>query len=372
MCPLHKLSADNPALAGRATNLNSALRLKWKALVVLVCFVLLSGCALMRVRTLERKKDTVSVVTYNLSATVNAPVSEVWELTKLWNTYTVGYANYADTSSKGLTGIGNHSSGQASLAGRKVKWHETVAEWKDERLVRFVYSGDARGTVKIAMEPDGEKTRYHFTVRMFFLPDSILAKTLNSILEQGILGDYLNKTITDWLVKDFARLEKKKPEEVKLENQPVHSVFADAYLTASETFAMPPGKLFKILNSAAGLQSVLPVDSIVPVEGPEVFEGLGGHYTVTASEGLERPLVYDMVVVQYDPPREARYYLYAHDVCMEIDLLVIPTAKGSKALLLFILDMPDSVQGQALDALIHTSDIDKQAQKRLSALSEKR
>ncbi len=329
---------------------------------------LLMGCAAMRVRNLEKKKDTVSVLTYNLTTTINRPSKEVFDLVKLWNTYTVGYAQYSEVSGRGLTGIGNHSRGEADLGGRKVNWDETVVEWEDDRTIRFVYSGDARGSVKISLEPLGDKTRYRFTVHLFFLPDSTLARALNALLEQGILGDYLDQTITEWLVKDIAKLENKKPEQVILDQKPVQSVFSDAYLTATETFSMSPEKLFKLLNSREGLQAVLPVDRIEPAENsPREFQGLGNHYLATASEGLATPLVYHLVIVQ-DDPREARYYLYAYGVAMEIDLIVLPAGTGSKALMLFILDLPDSVQDRSLDVLSHISNIDQQAQKNLTNL----
>jgi len=346
------------------------MRRNWiKTLTVWSVIFLMAGCALLRTRRLENKKDTVSVLTYDLQTTINRPVKEVFELTRLWNTYVVGYASYSEVSGPGLTGIGNFNRGEASLAGRKVKWTETVAEWEEQRTVRFVYSGDMRGSVRISMEPLGDKTRYRFSAHIFFLPDSALASALNAFLEQGILGDYLDQTVTDWLVKDFAKLENKEPEQVRLDQKPVHSVFADAYLTATETFSISPEKLFQILNSRDGLKAILPLDRIEPAEkSPPDFEGLGNHYRATASRGLTTPLVYDLVIVQYDPPKEARYYLYAGGAAMEIDLIVVPDATGSKALILFILDLPESVAGRTLDVLIHLSDIDQQAQKELTEL----
>ena len=184
-----------------------------------------------------------------------------------------------------------------------------------------------------------------------------------------MLGSFLDDIGTSWIVKDIATLEHKKPEEVKLDSKPEHKVFADAYLLAEETFAATPEKVFKMLNSPEGLQAILPVDSVKPAAGaPEKFKGLGDHYLVSASSGLSAPIAYDMFIISYDPPYEARYYLYAYGAAMEIDVLMVPTLKGTKALILFILDMPDSVQGQALDVMIHASDIDKKCQQKLDKL----
>jgi hypothetical protein len=281
----------------------------------------------------------------------------------------VGYASYSSTSGHGLTGVGNHSTAVASLAGRKVRVNETVAEWEEGRAIRFVYSGDMRSSIRISMEPAGNQTKYSFSGHLFFLPDSVLASTLSAALNQGILGTYLDQTITDWLVKDFAKLENKKPEDFQLDSKPVHSVFADAYLTAEESFALSPEKLFKTVNSREGLQAILPVDTIEPAgDSPGDFSGIGNHYRVTATKGLSAPLTYDLVIVQYDPPREARYYLYAHGGALEIDAITVPSGLGSKVLMLFILDMPKSVSAGAMDMLIHVSDIDKQAQANLASL----
>ena len=141
-----------------------------------------AGCASIKVRNLENKKDTVSVLTYKLTTTIDAPVKDVWELTKKWNTYTVGYAKYDTTSGKGYSGVGEHSTGEASLAGNKIKWNEVVVQWQDERLVRFAYGSTLRGSLTISMEPVGDKTRYSFIVHTFFLPDNTLSRTLNSLL----------------------------------------------------------------------------------------------------------------------------------------------------------------------------------------------
>ena len=56
---------------------------------------------------------------------------------------------------------------------------------------------------------------------------------------------------------------------------------------------------------------------------------------------------------------------------MEIDVLAVPDPIGSKALILFILDLPKSVSGRAMDAMIHLSDIDQQAQKGLAELNHR-
>ena len=132
--------------------------------------VFFMGCAAMRAKRLSNKEEVVSVVTYNLETVINSPVEEVFELTRMWNTYVVDWAEYTTTSSHGLTGIGNHSTGKANLAGRTLLWNEVVTDWEDERLVKFVYSGDMRGSVEISMEPTGDQTRYSFTSRVFFLP----------------------------------------------------------------------------------------------------------------------------------------------------------------------------------------------------------
>jgi hypothetical protein len=337
------------------------------ALIALVTFV--CGCSLIKARRLTDKEETVSVVTYHLETMIDSPVEEVFELTRMWNTYVVDWAEYTTTSSHGLTGIGNYSTGKASLVGRSVVWNEVVTDWEDDRRVKFVYSGDIRGSVEISMEPAGDQTKYSFTTHAFFLPDSIGASALEALLEQGILGDYLNEIVTDFIVKDIATLEGKAPEDVLLTGEPGHEVFVDAYFTADETFDVPARELFGRLTSTRGLESILPVDRIEPVGGsPETFEQLGDHYRVTASEELMQPLEYDMVVVQYDPPKEVRFYLYAHDVCMEIDLLVIPTLTGSRVLTIFILNFPKSVEGRAFDVLMHTSNIDQAVQKRLTEL----
>jgi len=342
-----------------------------KMVPALAALVLCCGCIWVRFRLLEQKAETVSVLRYRLQTTIARPVKDVFDLIRAWNTYAVDYARYSEVSSHGLTGVGTYSKGQANLAGRKVKWNEVVVEFQEDRVVRLVYGGDMRGTLKMEVEPVGEKTRYSFTGHIFFLPDSILSRTLNAFLEQGILGDYLDQSVTAFLVKDLARLENKDPKQMVLDAPPTHEVFVDAYYKAQETLPKSPQQVFRYINSVSGLQTVLPVDRIEPVgDSPAAFSKLGNHYRVTATTGLETPLVYDMVVVQLDPPTEARYYLYAHNAGLEIDLLVRPAPGGSKVLMLFILDLPEAAEGQDLEVLIQTSHLDKAVQEALTNLKQ--
>ncbi len=342
----------------------------FRVVTALALLVLIWGCTLIRMRNLEEKEETISVITYSLQTTIDRPVEAVWDLTRMWNTYVVGWAEYTTNSSYGLTGIGNYSTGRASLLGKSVTWNEVVTEWEEGRTVKFVYSGDVRSMIKISMEPHGDKTLYNFTAHTFFLPDNMMNSTLNSWLEQGLLSEILDKAVTDWIVQDIATLEGKKPEEVQLDQDKTYDVFVDAYLKATETFEEPAWNVFRLFDSTGELAAVLPVDSIEPVgDSPEEFSEMGNHYKMTVTEGMDTPLVYDMILIQYDPPLQERFYIYAHGVCMEMDIFMYPTLSGTKVIIVFVLDLPESIDGRALDVFIHTSNIDQAVQQALARLN---
>ena len=59
------------------------------------------------------------------------------------------------------------------------------------------------------------------------------------------------------------------------------------------------------------------------------------------------------------------------DVIMEWDLLVLPTLRGSKVIVLMIVNFTESTAQQTFEVVMHTSEIDKWAQAGLALLKQK-
>jgi len=336
--------------------------------IILVCS--LTGCVWIKTRILERKEETVTVYTYDAETMIDKPVEEVFEHLMDWELMSrlLPYIDFDLPPEPRIRGVGDYLNGRANALGLNFPVRLVVVQLEPGRIFRIAVAEDVRGSFKFTLEPVENRTRFIMSAHIFMLPDSLLTSAFNSLTGQESLVRNLGEEfLTNALLKLKAQLEAKDLKSVRLDKEPTSDVFVDAYFTAEENFSLPPEELFNMFASVDGMNSVLPAAKVEPIgDSPMTFEGVGNHYIFTTTRSFETPLVGDMVIMHFDSPEECRLFLYAHEVCIEMDFLVAPTISGSKVFFLFIVDLPDTMAGRALDVIMITSSIDKRVQEALS------
>jgi hypothetical protein len=338
-----------------------------KTLPVIILVCILAGCAWIKTRMLSREEETLKVMTYEAQSMIDRSVDEIFEYCSYWEHIDsfIPYAVFYPSSEPKIRGVGDYVEGRANTMGLSLPWRWVVVEWDP-----FAFGEDLRGSMRVCLEPKGDRTLATLTAHVYLLPDTLLSNVFDIIVSQNLVWEFLDTQMTDVIRRTVGALEGIDHRDVQLYKEPKYKLFVDAYFTAEEIFPLSPQELFDKFASTEGLNSIMVGSRLEPVgDTPDVFSGVGDHYRLIAGEEREEPLVYDVFVVQYDYPEELRLYFYAYDTTMEIDFLTAPTLTlDSKVMVLFIIDLPDTMAGRVLDVIIHTSDIDKRVQEALTGV----
>ncbi len=355
-----------------------------RVLLAIILLSFLGGCTWTKSRLLERKEETITVWSYDVDTMIDRPMEDVFKHISIWENVgkMVPYADLEPPAEPMIRGVGDYMEGRISILGVSIPWRMVVVEWEPARRIRYAMAGSLRGFSKVTLEAVGDQTHMIMSSHVYYLPDTIVKSVFNTMISSGtqdIQWEPLAKRSRELtmayggrpILLFKAELEGKDPDSVSLDTEPTSNMFVDSYFMAQEIFSLPSEELYKRLDSIDDLNSLVPGIRIEPVgDSPRTFEGPGHHYTLTATEGLETPLVYDVVTMQVDPPRETRLFLLSHNVCMEWDFIVAPTLKGGKVFALFIVDHPDVMEGRALEVIIHASKIDGMVQQSLTGLKK--
>jgi hypothetical protein len=345
-----------------------------KILPAIIMACLFAGCAFIKTRMLSNRDEVLKVMTYEVVSMIERPVDEVFEYCSYWEHIDsfIPYAVFYPSSEPRIRGVGDYVEGRATTMGLTLPWRWVVVEWDPPRCMKFAFGEDVRGSMRVCLEPKGDQSIATLTSHVYLLPDTLLSNVFDVVVSRNIVWEFLDTQMTDVVRRTIGALEGRDHQTVQFDNEPEYKLFVDAYFTAEEIFPMRPEALFDKFASTEGMNSIMAGSRLEALDDtPDVISGVGDHYQLIAGEDREEPLVYDMFVVQYDYPRELRLHFYAYDTTMEIDYLITPTMTlDSKVIVLFIIDLPDTMAGRALDVIIHTSDIDKRVQEALTGVRE--
>ena len=345
-------------------------RMPWAILFLFLAAAAVAGCGWYKSRMLQSKKDkeTITCLTYSLQTMINRPPAEVIEYMSSWDNIqrAIPRAHIESWSGDKILRVGDYARAHTNGLVANLPVNVVAVRWDPPRLLELAFSQGLHGTLRFDFTPVENQTRIKTSVHFFFLPDTAAGRTFNDLVESGAAEETVDSFITDVLRQAKAQIEGLDPASVVFEDPPRYEIFKDSYFMAEQDFPLSVNKLFSLLTQSDNLGAIMPFGRIEALDqSPASPAGLGDHYRATSKPELGPPVTYDLVTLQLDAPKEARFFLYAHDVRIEWSLFVSPTFAGSKAQMLFIVDLPPEQTGPALDVIIQTNSIDKIVQQGL-------
>jgi carbon monoxide dehydrogenase subunit G len=346
----------------------------------IICFLLVlagaaGSCSWFDKRVFQpqtSKDQHLWCLDYQLDTTFHLQAEELFAYMSEWDNLAAAIprAHFYHRNRERLEGVGDYALGMTSgITAVKVPVQITVVRWDPPRLVELAFSKTFHGTINFTLTPAGDSTRVKVSLHLFFLPDTLLGRSINNMLQQGKVDAAISKLVTETARCFKAQAEGVDPEQVEVE-PPVYRIFPDTMFQASRRFSTPPAALYRRLTSPSGISTFLPFDSLEPREGaPTAPQKIGDHYRAVSTLAGSAPVSYDLVTLEFNPHKDARFYIFAHDVRIECNLSLHPTLTGSEAQVFYIVDLPPEQAGPALDVIIQTNNIDQFAQEGLDRLS---
>jgi len=345
-----------------------------KVIISIILAVLLSGCAMITSRLLERSGDTVTVGTYQLEMTLDRTPEQVFEHLSHFDEMEGGleFVDFVVPPESRISTEGQYMDGVGRLLGLKFDFRFVVVEFEQDRAMTYAMAGTGRGWMQWAIEPVGDQTLFKGNFHVFAVPDSPSGALITSIFNnENIMEGLVRQTMTDNFKGLKARIEGKPVDSVRLDKES-YKIFVDPYFTVERDFDISPKKMFEILRTKEGLNTVFSGNmSFEPRD--DSFTGtlqVGDAFVAVADLGQGVSLEYDAFVVQTEND-QVRLVLHSPDVIMEWDCLVMPTLTGSRVVVIMIVNYSDNLAGQSFDVVMHTSQMDKWAEQGLAALGKK-
>lgn len=334
------------------------MRKTFIAIIVLVCA---SGCTFMKSRMLERTEETVTVGTYQVEASIARSPEEIFDFLADWRNMhrMMDYATFEPPAKNKIEAAGEYSDAVIHMFGLNIPMRYIVIEYDPPRRITIAQGKGVRGWMTLSLDPVEGGTMLRIIYHAFFVPDSPSSAIYLSLASnEKIVKKFVSEAMTGKFLELKSELEGKPGGPESLSNE-TYKVFVDAYFMVEQDFKLDRSVMFETLGSARGLNRLL--------AGKMEFEPRGKGGALETGEGLTARIdpgpggsvEYDAYVIQSDYPDQFRLILFSPDVIMEWDFLVMPTAAGSRVICIMIMNFTESESLQSLDALMHTSEMDK-------------
>jgi len=343
-----------------------------KISLLIILALCVGGCAFFRSRMLERSDETVTVGTYQVEVLIERPREEVFTFLSNWKNMhrIMDYATFDPLAKEEIEGAGEYSNGVVHIFGVNIPMRYVVIEHDFPHRITIAQAKGVRGWFTMDFDPVEQGTLLGISLHVFLVPDSPSSRLYISMaIDEMFVERFVRETMTEKVLQIKEALEGKDADPGSLINES-YKVFVDAYFMVREDFAADTAEMFETLASINGLNRLFAGSmTFKPYVGDGVGPlGVGDSFMGTVSPGSGGDLSYDCIVLQYDKPEEFRIVLVSPDVIMEWDFLVLPTLTGSRVISLMIVNFTETEAGQTFEALMHTSDIDRQVSEGLARL----
>ena len=323
----------------------------------------LSGCAGLRVRRLERSGETVTVGTYQLDTLVHAPPEKVFDFIANWAKIQriADSAEFTKPAQDDILRLGEVMDGTFNFLGLRIPMSYAIIQRDRPRTLTLAAARSLRGWMITKLTPEGDGTRVHADLHLFFVPDNPMAVLGRTVLNSQSQSQRLTAHALTRLFKEMiGEIEGRDPKTVRLEHENLKR-FVDAYFLVEEEFSLPPRELYPLLASAEGLNRVFAghITFAPSADSAGAPFGTGSVFSAAAAMGSEKPLTYDAIVVQAETGKQFRMVVPSNDAFMEWDFILEPTRRGSKLIVLMITNYTESADAATFGTIMLTSQMDQ-------------
>lgn len=329
----------------------------------LALILALPGCAWLRMRRLERTGETVTVGTFQLDTLVHAPPEKVFDYIANWaDTRRIAdSADFAKPAPDEILRLGEVMDGKVHLLGMNIPMRYAIVQSDRPRSITMAAARSLRGWMITQLTPEGDGTRVHADLHLFFVPDNPMAVLSRTVLNSQSQSQRITAhALTRLFQGMIGEIEGSDPKTVRLEHQNVKR-FVDAYFLVEAEFSLPPRELYPLLASAAGLDQAFAgrITFAPAAESAGAPFGTGSVFSAAAAVGSEKPLTYDAIVVQAETGKQFRVVVPSPDAIMEWDFLLQPTRRGSKLIVLMITNYTENADAATFGTIMLTSQMDR-------------